>query len=349
MAFLDNSGDIILDAVLTDTGRMRLARGDGSFRIAKFAFGDDEINYELFRNGNHPSGVHPSGSAYYDIEILQTPVLEAFTNNASMLKNKLLSIPKNNLLYLPMLLFNEKRNGAQSEKNALLNMFVVLVDQDTQDDFTTIGGAGNIYNTAGIINGFQTTPSEKGQNYIRLDQGLHTTEVSSRFAIPGDLVETSYLVEIDNRFGSIVSFSGAPASPSFIDDDNIATYHFVQGQDAAFVGPLETHVPLGESGGEQQVIAGPRGTFFQFKVQASLELNSSTYLFTKLGSTVLSTALGANVNLGVNKTGKAADLTTAASAGAAGAMYYLDTNIRVVGATTGYSMDVPIRFVKKVK
>ena len=48
MAFLDNSGDIILDAVLTDTGRMRLAKGDGSFKIAKFALGDDEINYELF-------------------------------------------------------------------------------------------------------------------------------------------------------------------------------------------------------------------------------------------------------------------------------------------------------------
>ena len=48
MAFLDNSGDIILGAVLTDTGRMRLARGDGSFRIAKFALGDDEIDYGLF-------------------------------------------------------------------------------------------------------------------------------------------------------------------------------------------------------------------------------------------------------------------------------------------------------------
>ena len=48
MAFLDNSGDIILDAVLTDTGRFRLAKGDGSFKIAKFAFGDDEINYKLY-------------------------------------------------------------------------------------------------------------------------------------------------------------------------------------------------------------------------------------------------------------------------------------------------------------
>ena len=33
MAFLDNSGDIILDAVLTDAGRFRLAKGDGSFKI----------------------------------------------------------------------------------------------------------------------------------------------------------------------------------------------------------------------------------------------------------------------------------------------------------------------------
>ena len=45
MAFLDNSGDIILDAVLTDTGRFRMARGD--FRISKFALSDDEIDYSL--------------------------------------------------------------------------------------------------------------------------------------------------------------------------------------------------------------------------------------------------------------------------------------------------------------
>ena len=47
MAFLDNSGDIILDAVLTDEGRKRLARGDGSFKIVKFALGDDDIEYAV--------------------------------------------------------------------------------------------------------------------------------------------------------------------------------------------------------------------------------------------------------------------------------------------------------------
>ena len=72
MSYLDNSGDIILDAVLTDAGRKRLAEGDGSFRITKYAFGDDEIDYSNY------NAAHASGSAYYDLEILQSPVLEAY-------------------------------------------------------------------------------------------------------------------------------------------------------------------------------------------------------------------------------------------------------------------------------
>ena len=103
MGFLDNSGDIILDAVLTDTGRMRLAKGDGSFKITKFAFGDDEIDYSLF--------VAATGSAYQDLTIMQTPVFEAFTNNDSSMKSTLLSLTDENLLYLPVLELNEIRSG----------------------------------------------------------------------------------------------------------------------------------------------------------------------------------------------------------------------------------------------
>ena len=46
MGFLQNDGDIILDAVLTDTGRMRLAKGDGSFKISKFI--NSSIKFLLF-------------------------------------------------------------------------------------------------------------------------------------------------------------------------------------------------------------------------------------------------------------------------------------------------------------
>ena len=51
MGFLDQStNNIILDAVLTDKGREFLSRNDGSFNIAKFAFGDDEVDYTIIEN-----------------------------------------------------------------------------------------------------------------------------------------------------------------------------------------------------------------------------------------------------------------------------------------------------------
>ena len=133
MGFLDNSGDIILDAVLTDTGRMRMARGDGTFKIAKFALGDDEINYTLYRNANNSKGAHPSGSAYYDLDILQTPVLEAFTNNTSFLKSKLITLSNTNLLYLPVLQLNETASkfARNSGTAQALDKFVVTVDETT--------------------------------------------------------------------------------------------------------------------------------------------------------------------------------------------------------------------------
>ncbi len=129
MAFLDNSGDIILDAVLTDTGRMRLAKGDGTFKIVKFALGDDEIDYSLFNKS------HASGSAYYDLEIMQTPVLEAFTNNTSILKHKLLSMPQTNLLYLPKV----KLNDISQPAAVIVYSSGTTVDTYTATNGTTTG------------------------------------------------------------------------------------------------------------------------------------------------------------------------------------------------------------------
>ena len=76
MGFLDNSGDIILDAVLTDYGRQLLARGDGSFKITQFALGDDEINYGLY-------DLTAAGTAYYDLNILQTLKINSLKKNSS--------------------------------------------------------------------------------------------------------------------------------------------------------------------------------------------------------------------------------------------------------------------------
>jgi hypothetical protein len=308
MAFLDNSGDIILDAVLTDAGRKRLARGDGSFNIAQYAFGDDEINYGSY------DATNASGSAYFDLEILQTPVLEAFTNNIASLKSKLISLTNNNLLYLPVILLNDTTGQKFTpNENIASSSHAVLVDQATVNEFGQSSTTGN--NIEDYIDGFKGPSGDSGGGYIRLDQGLNTTEISNAFNLDAELTENQYIVEIDNRFGSLVDAAGNPVNPSFIDDDNIASYYL---STTPFVTNLEV-VQEGDNG-TLSVIDGPRGTKLEFSILASLNLRTSEFLFDQVGD---SSTYG-----GV-------------------AFKFIDTLVRVNGATTGYRVDVPVRFIKK--
>ena len=322
MGFLDNSGDIILDAVLTDTGRFRLAKGDGTFRIAKFALGDDEINYSLYNQN------HSSGSAYYDLEILQSPVLEAFTNNTSLMKSKLISIPRTNLLYLPIIKVYEEGGTAYYSGGSLSDLYIVTVDEATE------GGTGNASTTefrktstdlrgafepaSGILGGFR--PNSR-PNFIEVHQGLDTTEIPPSFTIDSDLRETQYIIEMDNRLGTIVDHVGTPAPVSFVDDDNVASYFISQ----AVPGFIDVAGPIGTEGPDPAVspIAGPRGTKLRFKIKSSVELATSTFLFTKLGSTMTDAGSGPTRNF-----------------------RFIDSTIRITGATTGYRIDIPVRFVK---
>jgi hypothetical protein len=95
MGLLDNSGDILVDAVLTDVGREFLSRNDGSFEVVRFSLGDDEIDYTLF-NPN-------TGSLQQDINVINTPIFEASVNEKSALKYQLLSISNPDLKFLPNL------------------------------------------------------------------------------------------------------------------------------------------------------------------------------------------------------------------------------------------------------
>lgn len=96
MGFLQNdTNNIILDAVLTDTGRQFLARNDGSFDIVKFAVGDDEVNYNIIRQFGRTVGKEKIEK--------NTAVFEAQTNGNLALKNRCISISNPNLIRLPNL------------------------------------------------------------------------------------------------------------------------------------------------------------------------------------------------------------------------------------------------------
>ncbi len=312
MAFLDNSGDIILDVVLTDHGRKVMAKGDGSFQITKFAVCDEEIDYSLYNSD------HASGSAYYDLEILQTPVLEAFTNNASSMKTKLASFQDMNLLYLPVLKLNESINAPRHS----IGSFLVAVDRVTEgtDPEQSIKAVGT-NNAGNYVSGIMFGATFKSSQTVRVDQGIDSEEISPKqVSLMTNLIEDVYSVQMDSRLGRLVDLVGSNIGEDYIDDDGIA-YYTVDSGDGII------SINTDDSTDTAQPIRGPRGTIIEFKIAASIELNTSTYLFTKLGGTTTMT----------NKNGDSTQQVR-----------FIDSIVRVVGMKTGYPIDIPVRYIKTV-
>lgn len=298
MGILRNDGDIILDMVLTDAGRQRLAKGDGSFRIVKFALADTEVDYSLY-NLNHPSG-----SAYFDVDILLSPSFQAFTNNTSAMKYKLVTYARNDLLHLPVIKLSSILGPGGSTYNNQ-GYYMLTVNDET---ITALGMS------AGVIDGQTAETAQRSP--VAFEQGLDTLEISPRVQIANDLRESQYFIKIDSRLGEIITPRGTAkqADVSFIDDDQFAMYIFSAGTTGEFIRNI-TNVD-GNS-----AIAGPRGTMFQFSLKANINLGSSDYLFRKLGSTITISATQYR---------------------------YIDSYIMIEGGTTGFSLELPIRYLRKV-
>jgi hypothetical protein len=319
-SFLDNSGDIILDAVLTDIGRQRLAKADGSFTITAFSFGDDEINYKLYDTN--------ASTAAKDLNILKSPVFEAFTNASTAVQYNLITLQgKDQTLFLPVAKLNTNTPtgpfpgfpyASSDDNGGTANQFVVLANQLAVDKYIGDGVTGS-----GLPNGFinGVTPEEASTDRITVDQGLDTTQLSFKTVLDQDLNEDTYLAEVDDRLLKVVSPGGTPAVESFIDTDSIATYVLSnQGNVQYFSG--------GASGQSAQFgqspIKGPRGSIFRLSFYASPTVASSDYLFDQFGQT---------------KTGYFPDSTNAK---------VIDAVVRLRGNKAGITIDIPVRIVRAV-
>jgi hypothetical protein len=311
MGFLNNSGDIILDAVLTDLGRKKLAAGDGSFRIVKFALSDEEIDYSQYDK--------TAATGQEDLDILASPVFEAFTNNTSTMKSLLLSIPRTDLLFLPILKVNDNSNNnfGSAYSDTLANTFIVSCTDTTDTNIKTVPELNYIPYTSGRVTGTNNIKN------IVIDQGFNSTsdsvpatsQINQNFP---ELYETSYMVEIDNRLGNLLDPNAQTIQPSFIDDDNIATYIL---NDDNTVSTIEVKNPINTS--LTSIHSGSPGSRLTFSLKASVNLQSSDTLFDLLGT---------SVNLGSPSK----------------AYKRIITNITVTGMTTGYSIEVPVAFYKYI-
>jgi len=327
MGFQDNSGDIIFDVVLTDEGRRALSDPQIEFKVVKFKVSDDEINYELF-NLN-------TGSAYQDLQILQTPVFEAFTNNASNMSSLLVTYTANDLLYLPVLELNEISDGQGTNSTSArhsLGTFMVAVDQDTE-------GTGNqqqipstalaFENNSGVGSrrpGFLFGNTINDGGHIRVDAGIdNTSRPPNAGTLEPSLFEEGYLIELDSRLGRLVNVGGMPLPELYTDDDNITVYRVTRKTNELTNDPVKKNQETAASP-STQVISGLRSTYLRFKIETTAELRQSNFYFDKFGSTTTMADFG--------------------SSGAANNARIIDTLIKVTGIKTGYTLDIPVRFVK---
>ena len=156
---------------------------------------------------------------------------------------------------------------------------------------------------------------------------MDTTEISFTEKLTPDLLETDYRIKVDNRFGSIIDLNGNALSISSIDENNIASFDASLAA-ANFGGFISIVSEINNTTDSKfMTIAGPRGTTLRFKIRASNQLQFSDALFTKLGGTMSSsTFIGSG----------SSDLR------------FIDTIITISGGVTGYQIDVPVRFLKKI-
>lgn len=126
MGWLDGSqNNIVIDAVLTDTGRQLLARNDGSFSIVKFAMSDDEVDYTLIEKYGRTVGKEKIEK--------NTPVFEAQTNSGVALKYRLVSLSNPNVSRYPK--FKWTSNTGDSSTYAKISPKTPRINVNVTQDF----------------------------------------------------------------------------------------------------------------------------------------------------------------------------------------------------------------------
>ncbi len=340
MGFLDNSGDIILDAVLTDVGRKRMAEGE--FKIVKFALGDDEIDYSLY-NANHPSG-----SAYYDLEILQSPVMEAATKQASSIKYGLLSITRTDLVFMPVLELNQKSGIDSVLKHN--NIILLAANKATYNTLAKDAAIG----ASKVLEPDTLTPGAQ----VIIESGINsadrqpTRENRDNMVISTNLLDLQFNVKFDSRFVSSLISVQPRQDQSFGNNTNgsrnitltafarkkaVSATQFMDNYVTAVADGLEnlvlqytTDTSGDATGTNLSQLGGPRGGMTAMSFAPSTEINAqgsaSPSYYTLYGRTGVAAA-----TLG---------FTT-------GTYDYIDTTIYVQGLTTGASIQLPVRIVRQ--
>lgn len=185
MGFLQqDTNNIILDAVLTNEGRKRLAANDGSFRVVAFSLGDDEVDYGVIKRFGRAVGREKVEK--------NTPVLEALTNGNLELRNRLITVSNQDLFALmtftlssDILTFNNVTgNQGQNQQTITVTEQGVggdgQIPAEIQDTVLIVSLDNRFLNTAGTP--YQTVDNVSYYNVVVQAGGQTATQ--SQFTVP---------------------------------------------------------------------------------------------------------------------------------------------------------------------
>jgi hypothetical protein len=326
MALLDNSGDIILDCVLTEVGRKRMARGQ--FNINKFALGDDEINYKLYDKN------HKSGSAYYDLEILQTPVFQATTQNATI-NYGLVSYGNPNLFYMPSIVRNTKVPNSMMPKTKIY--YLAINDGATSLALATaFGGA-----TGGGLRRVLKAGQRNGTAVV-LETGLNTAEIAgtstnrTKYIKSQGLMDTSFDIAVDQRYFTNVL---GPTAGCVFDNSGGSG-------EAVIKLTLGNNIPAIRSGGRKNYAIARVRSINNNVLRRQNDKIPDTDTSAIAGPRAAALALNFDVKLLTTDDFKRYGKTGQTVAGAAGTYQYIDTTVYVEGSS-GVTEQLPIRIIKQ--
>ena len=267
MSFLTDSV-LVLDAILTDEGRRRMAAGN--FDIRKFSLSDDEIVYDKALESQPNS------------KFANTPIFEAVSENSKALKYLLMSSRLDSTHLNSTLLVTDTSQGGTAKSST--DDYIIIATKTTYDSKFA---AANL--PAGYLKGYDKTLISKNSNsWIYIDHGVNDDGANSPYnfkqLLPADLEETQVLVKLDYRLGRVLvpnTDPGQELHPISVDDDFIATYLITrESQDGS---PFWQDLQQNEAASP---IKGARGPRLRIPVAAAPNINvASDAIWTALGST----------------------------------------------------------------
>tara|TARA_R110002012_G_scaffold319417_2_gene539960 strand:- start:1214 stop:2227 length:1014 start_codon:yes stop_codon:yes gene_type:complete len=333
MAFQDSTGGIVLDAVLTDLGRKKLAQGN--FRVTKFALGDDEIDYSYYKI---------TSTGYDDSDVIATPVLEAFGGQQSNIQYGLQNFIRKDIIYYPSLKVNTIVDGTVAPSGSQLFYHLAANKETARKLKTALSGENYV-----LVNGKVQQTKLVIESGIDCDpDGLVPVEVipsainKERFLIQMGLYDKYFLAYCDNRFISKILTS--PENSLFENDiaNNLymnlgilqesveVSLPSVSDKHSVYrIAATDNNILYHNSTtiNTQSSLEGPRSTVFAINFKLHNEMTSDSqgtadFKYSKFGTT-------SNALFGT------ADLYD-----------FIDTTIYIQGLSSDARLSIPIRIVR---